>query len=778
MTSDIESPAIDTINSPFAIGMIYLPLANGVIMPAFGRRGTYQRDALRRSGGSERVSLTPIWPMFDRRGFSIHTPRPEKAIRRATMPGSRPPNGEPDSVSHGHRELAVLIVSYRRADLLDRALTSVERWLPNAPIRVWDNRSPDSEAVHDLAVGRPHVGWTFSETNVGYAIAMNRLAAQVPDHDVVMLHPDVEVMSPLTRPRAVLAQPGVAVVAPTLPDRYGQSRPWDVARRSPTVLGDLAAVAGLHRYRHPPLSDRYAAAPDEVAGYLSGGCLLVARTAWDSVGEFDDWYFVHGVDAAWQRDARAQGWSLRLVDDTGAQVRRDDTEPSEDAHALRSEDLRRAGRVLVLGNGSTHGPGGNCGRGRAFSAGALALDRLQPSRRASRRRRRTAEVRRADGRPAVVIVTNGVALGGAERQRVQLASELVERGHPVTVVCMQHLGILLGELDPRVRVLFQPWWQPVVDVGARDAILIGGSTRTEIGFALGWRAQARVVGGRRWWLPALHDPAPLDRPTFSEAQARALRTADAMLVLSDQHHRDLTRHQRLHDIVMTAPNGIPPVEPLPFRADPAGPLRFGMLSRIKEYKNPMLLVRALDALGASRRQEWTLDIFGEGPDRERFQADTPEYLRGRVRWRGPSPGPDHALAEIDVLCLPSGFEAFPMALVEAMARGVPVMASASGTVPEMLEHGRAGVVVEPVTTEAWTAALDGVLDDRDRIARLALAGRRRALQRYTVSAMTDDYQRAFARVVGRPVPERPVDADGNREVTDGNHHRRRPISAR
>ena len=229
-----------------------------------------------------------------------------------------------------------------------------------------------------------------------------------------------------------------------------------------------------------------------------------------------------------------------------------------------------------------------------------------------------------------------------------------------------------------------------------------------------------------------------------------------MLVLSAQHHVDLTRHQRLHETVMVAPNGIPPAPPRPFRPDPDGPLRFGMLTRIKEYKNPLLLAHAFDALGRERLGEWTLDIFGEGPDKERLESETPDHLRDNVRWRGHSPGPDHAFAEIDVLCLPSGFEAFPMAIVEALTRGVPVMASASGTVPDMLDFGRAGVVVDPVTREAWTAALEGVLADRAGIEALGEAGRRRAMERYTVSAMTDDYQRAFARLLGRPIPGGPT----------------------
>jgi glycosyltransferase involved in cell wall biosynthesis len=219
-------------------------------------------------------------------------------------------------------------------------------------------------------------------------------------------------------------------------------------------------------------------------------------------------------------------------------------------------------------------------------------------------------------------------------------------------------------------------------------------------------------------------------------------------VLSRQHHLDLTRHQRLTERVMVVPNGIPEPDPLPWRAT-GGRVRFGMLTRIKAYKNPLLLVEALAALDARGLTGWSLDIFGDGPDRAELEARTPAHLADRVRWRGRSSGPDHAFAEIDVLCVPSGFEAFPLVMVEAMARGVPVMAAVSGAIPEMLDDGRAGVVVEPLTREAWTDACAAVLRDPARTAALGAAGRERALANYTASAMTDQYQRAFARVLGR-----------------------------
>ncbi|WP_433800249.1 glycosyltransferase [Actinomycetospora sp. CA-084318] len=653
------------------------------------------------------------------------------------------------------RELAVLIVSYRRADLLDRALRSVEKHLPDSPVHVWDNASSGSDEVRALATSWPQVRWTFSESNLGYIAAMNRLAAQCPDADMLHLNPDAELIGPLTAARAALAQPRVAAVSPTVLDPEGREQPWDVAHREQSVLRNLLNAAGYaKRLRDHPrlagLSDLYPEAPHDVDGYMAGCCLLLSRDAWEALGPFDERFFVYGEDATWQPAARRAGWTLKLVDDDGPQVRHAaaGTQTGDPLASQRGVDLLRAAQVMALGNAGNRGPG------TVFSLGAAVLDRVQRSKRTDRRRRREAQTEQAAGRPGVVVTTNQLTLGGAERQRVLLANALVDRGHPVTLVCLQGLGLYTAELDPRVRLAFVPWWQPTVEVAGEDAVVVGGVTNTEVAFARAWRALGRVTGQRRRWMPATHDPARLDRPTYSGAVASVLRSADALLVLSAQHHVDLTRHQALTDVVMAAPNGIPAAAPRPFRATGTEPVRFAMLSRIVEYKNPLLLV---DALLATGRDDWTLDVFGDGPDKARLEARTPQAARDRVRWHGQVSGPDAAFAETDVLCVPSDFEAFPLVMVEAMTRGVPVMASASGTVPEMLGHGAAGVVVSPATVETWAEALTAALTDRDRLAALGAAGRERALTHYTDAAMADAYQRAFARLLDRPIPGAPAD---------------------
>lgn len=648
------------------------------------------------------------------------------------------------------RELAVLIVSYRRADLLERALASVDKWVPDARVHVWDNASGGSPQVRELAAARPDVTWTFSESNLGYIAAMNRLMAQVPDCDALQLNPDAELLGPLTRAREVLAEPGVAAVSPTVLDPDGRDQPWDVAHREQGVVRNLVNAAGYaKRLRGRLLSNLYEGPHERVDGYLTGCCLFISRDAWNALGPFDEAFFVYGEDATWQPAARAAGWSLRLVDDPEPQVRHASggTVSDDPLASVRGDDLLRAAQVIALG--LEH----QVGRGSLFSAGATVLERVQRSKRAPRQARLAALAQQAAGRPAVVVLTHGLRTD-AERRRAVLANQLVARGHPVTLVCLQHLGPHVAELDPRVRMLMQPWWQPVVDVADTDeAVVVGGTTAIEIGFATAWRGLGHAVGQRRCWLPVAHEPAHPDRATYSELAARALRTADALLVPSRGHHAELTRHQRLTDTVLVAPEGLAPGEPVPPRPR-SGPLRFGVLTRLEEAGNTTLLIRALDAL--ARPDEWTLDIVGDGPDRVALQAQTPAYLRGQVRWHGEPATPTDALAETDVLCVPGSTEPFPLAAVEAMTRGVPVMASAGGSVREVLDDGAAGIVVAPVSIPAWTEALRGVLDDRGTLARLGEAGRQRALGRYTETAMADAYQRAFVRVLGHPFPGAPA----------------------
>lgn len=246
-----------------------------------------------------------------------------------------------------------------------------------------------------------------------------------------------------------------------------------------------------------------------------------------------------------------------------------------------------------------------------------------------------------------------------------------------------------------------------------------------------------------------HIPPRPDSPTYSAPLARAMRRADGFIALSPAHWQEATAYQELNDRHFIAPNGV--MTEAEQRAIPVadhstdGRLRLAMLSRIVEHKNPHVLVEALSHLSEF---DWQLDIFGDGPDRTRLEALTPDGLRDRVHWRGWSPGPDHAFANADLVCVPSGSEAFPLVIVEAMSRGLPVMATGVCAVPDMLDNGAAGFVVPEPTVESWYDALRDTMRNREMLKTVGDAGYKRSLDNYTVDAMADAYELAIAEVTG------------------------------
>ncbi|MUM26732.1 glycosyltransferase, partial [Mycolicibacterium sp. CBMA 295] len=512
-------------------------------------------------------------------------------------------------------------------------------------------------------------------------------------------------------------------------------RAWDVAHREHSVVRALVSRAGYaDRLRGTRLSELYGDPPTSVSGYLTGACLAVSRDAWEAVGCFDEEFFLYGEENDWQRRARSAGWTVELIDETGVVHTGHGTVADDPSAGVRSRDLLRANIALNLELDKGKTPA------ELYLAGTSVLDRVQRS----ARRQRAARRRPAGPRPSVIITTNRLVFGGAERQHVLLAEELDRRGYEVVIACVQRFGPLVSEVPQSVRVVRQPWWAPVVDVGAGRSIVISGDTNTETGFATGWRAAGR---GRRWLVAAHIPPNPHD-PTYSAPLAAAMRRADGFIALSPRHWAEATAYQNLGSTAFFAPNGVSTraeVAHVPARPPVAEVPHLVMLSRIVKHKNPHLLIEALDGL---RGLPWRLSIYGDGPDREQLQAGMPADLADRVAWRGWSPGPAPALADCDLLCVPSRSEAFPLVILEAMARRIPVAASAVCSVADMLDGGEAGFLVEDISVAGWRAALDTALRASGSWKGLGDKGFRRMVDHYTVEAMADAYEAAIAAAFG------------------------------
>jgi glycosyltransferase involved in cell wall biosynthesis len=164
---------------------------------------------------------------------------------------------------------------------------------------------------------------------------------------------------------------------------------------------------------------------------------------------------------------------------------------------------------------------------------------------------------------------------------------------------------------------------------------------------------------------------------------------------------------------------------------PAGgdPPRAISVGRLKEPKDFAGLIAALGEVAASYRAV----VVGDGPDRpalERAIAET----GAAVELLGERDDVAAQLAASDVFVLASRSEGMPISILEAMAAGLPVVASAVGGVPELVEDGVTGLLVPPGDAAALAAALERVLGDPALRARLGAAARARAEERFDVEA--------------------------------------------
>ena len=339
-----------------------------------------------------------------------------------------------------------------------------------------------------------------------------------------------------------------------------------------------------------------------------------------------------------------------------------------------------------------------------------------------------------------------------------LANGLAARGHQVTLLLLQQEGVLRPLVAPEVTVRLHPWWHPpTVDPEVTDSVLISGTTNTETGAATLWRARPSRSRGRRRWLVAAHDPPRQDGRTYTPALARFMQRSDGYVALSTGHWQALQRHQPLHPTVHVVANGTELSFPEPPDAPvPGDPLQLVFLGRMTEQKGVDILLEALTGLTSAR---WTLDLYGDGPDRARLEEVYLGRFDGRVRYRGVTPDTAGVLRAADVLVMPSRNEAMPMVVIEAMAAGTVVVASAVGAVADMLGSGACGTLVDMPTSadtsrpddgqvRAWRDALAELFRDPTPALVRRTAAWRRQREHYSVPAMLDGYERAIAAVLG------------------------------
>jgi len=173
----------------------------------------------------------------------------------------------------------------------------------------------------------------------------------------------------------------------------------------------------------------------------------------------------------------------------------------------------------------------------------------------------------------------------------------------------------------------------------------------------------------------------------------------------------------------------------------------GRVAREKGLYEALQGVRIAHELGVDAR----LVVAGGGPEQARLERYAHALgISTRVTFAGPVFGADKVrlLDGAHVMLLPSYSEGMPYALLEAMAAGIPVVATPVGAIPDVLTHGTHGFLVPPRDGKAIAEALAVLAGDRERLSWMSRACRRRIRAAFSIERLATELALHYARLSG------------------------------
>lgn len=622
------------------------------------------------------------------------------------------------------RPVTVVVVAYGAPVLLEAALNSLAGAYP---VTVVDNSSdPEVRAV----VERLGAEYLDPGQNLGFAGGVNlgtsgRIA---PGTDVLLLNPDAAIAPEgvALLQRCLQADDRRAAVAPPQHDP-ASGAPAQVGWPFPSPLGGWVEAFGLGGFRRR-------------TDYLIGSVLLLRGEALADVGPFDDRFFLYAEEADWQRRATDRGWTVALCPGVtathvgsgtgGAEARRE-----AHFHASHERYLRKhhgTGGWWVYRGGALVGAAARTlvrrgERGRQAAA-RFALYRRGPL------RVEAADDRAVTGTLSIVHVVLTDAFAGVERYVCQVANGLAGRGHRVEVIGGDPLR-MRDELVPSVD------HRPATSVRRGAAVLAG---RRDADLVHAHMTAAEVAA----WLAQ-----PVDRlPTVATRHfARGRGSTPAARALARVAARSIARDVAPSEYVARTISGPSVLIPNGVAEQPQADLdapTVVMLQRLDREKAPEVGIRAWACSGLPA-SGWTLVVAGSGalrPDLETLVGTL--GCGGSVTFAGQVADTDELLARSSILLAPTSVDAFGLSVVEAMARGVPVVAAGGGGHLETV--GGAGMLFPPGDAHAAARALEELAADPDLRRRVGAALRARQQERFSLARHLDRLEELYRSVAVAP----------------------------
>lgn len=352
--------------------------------------------------------------------------------------------------------------------------------------------------------------------------------------------------------------------------------------------------------------------------------------------------------------------------------------------------------------------------------------------------------------------------GGAENMVLSLAKGLRDRGHDPIIATNRP-----GWMTDRAEAAALPVWIETQRRALEIPWVLGLAwklRRNRIDVFHSHEFSMNIFGGAAAWLARVPQVATIhgrhyvaDAPRRIRAHRGLLGRGVPLVAVSDDLREYLAGAFDLdRDALRLVHNGIA----LP-GVDLAGPRNPGTSDRgvrdelglspnaplllcvgnLYPVKDHASLVRTLPEL-----PDATLAIAGRGEEEENLRRLARELgVENRLQLLGLRDDVDALLDAADVFVQPSKSEGLPLAVLEAMAHGVPVVASNVGGIPEAIVDGDSGLLVPPNDSSRLAMALAGLLAEPERARQLGQRGRERVAAEFSVGAMVDRYIELYER---------------------------------
>ena len=361
----------------------------------------------------------------------------------------------------------------------------------------------------------------------------------------------------------------------------------------------------------------------------------------------------------------------------------------------------------------------------------------------------------------ILIVSSAKCWAGGEIYAIRLAEEMQKRGHEIGFVCLP--GTPLEEELKKRRLHYIPG-APRNSGDIASVIRMASHIRRH-----GWEVIHGHVG--RDYVPVVLAGILADRPAIitrhllnpmKTASRWALRRAARVVAVSQAVADVLTAESGLPErLVTTLLTGIDtsqfrPGESarslLPSLGIPGEAMVIGAVNRLHEGKRIDILLQAAAIVNRDHPNA-RLVMIGDGHLRDQVETMIQDLgLTGVVTLAGFRSDVDRLLPEFDLFCLASDREPLGYVVLEAMACGLPVIASRSGGVVEAVVDGETGLLFEPGSADSMAAAMSALIEDRGRAKAMGMAGRARVEREFSQSHMMDTMAAIYEEVVHTAAP--------------------------